>query len=370
LKTQRPSFIEIDLGALENNISVVKQWAGPDTQIMAVVKADAYGHGAVKVSEVAEAHGADFLGVAFLEEAVELQDAGIKAPIVILYPEEDERTIEAVRRGFHITISDLNQLEHIRKNVEKDRTKINYFLKVESGMHRYGMDTDDVFATVQQKGMRPGEQLLGITTNLADPLMRSAHLAQRQIDNFMEVMESIKRLSRNGLYYSIDSSGSVWKNRLAEGTLARIGHLLYGLVPGGTQNGDLKPVMSVISHIAEIHELRSGEGVGYGFSYIASRQSRVATIPMGYADGYPWSLSNRGHVIIGGKRAPVVGRVCMDAFMIDVTEIQEAQAGAEVVVMGRMGQESIDAHQIGQWSGSFSYEVLSGWSRRLPRIYK
>ncbi|OGC94902.1 MAG: alanine racemase [candidate division Zixibacteria bacterium RBG_16_53_22] len=366
----RPSFVEIDLGALKSNIAVVKSWAGEGARIMAVVKADAYGHGAVKVSQTAQSEGVDFLGVAFLEEACELQNAGIRTPIVILYPEDDERSFEAVRRGFYITISDQIQLERIRRGESEKGHPIKFFVKVESGMNRYGMQADEVIAAVEEKGARPGEDLVGVTTNLADPLMRSARLAARQVDNFMQVMETIKQLSQNGLYYSMDSSGSIWKNRHADGTLVRVGHLLYGLVPGGVDSRELKPVMSVRSRIAEIHDLRPGDGVGYGFSYVASRQSRVATIPMGYADGYPWSLSNKGFVIVRGHRAPVVGRVCMDAFMVDVTDIPASQTGDEVVIMGRDSQERIDAHQLGRWAGSFSYEILSGWSKRLPRIYK
>jgi alanine racemase len=337
---------------------------------MAVVKADAYGHGAVQVSKVAESEQVDFLGVAFLEEACELQDAGIKTPIVILCPEDDRRSLDAAMRGFCITVSEREQLDRIKLQLDRSKYPIRYFIKVESGMNRYGMKSDDVISAVEEKKNRSGEQLLGITTNLADPLMRSADLAQRQVDNFLRVMQTIKRYSQNGLYYSMDSSGSVWKNRRADGTLVRIGHLLYGLVPGDADNGELRPVMSVRSHIAEIHNLGAGDGVGYGFSYVAPRQSRVATIPMGYADGYPWSLSNRGQVIIRGRRSPVVGRICMDAFMVDITEAPDCSVGDEVTLMGQDGSDYIDAHQLGKWAESLSYEILSGWSKRLPRVYK
>jgi alanine racemase len=149
----------------------------------------------------------------------------------------------------------------------------------------------------------------------------------------------------------------------------RVGHLLYGLVPGGGVSSELKPVMSVKSRIAEIHDVKTGDGVGYGFSFVAPRASQVATIPMGYADGYPWALSNKGSVLVRGRKAPVAGRVCMDAFMIDITDIPDCQEGDEVVILGQMDKETINAHDLGQWSGSFSYEILSRWSRRLPRIY-
>jgi alanine racemase len=374
VSTQRSSFVEIDLRALRNNISVVRTWSPEMARIMAVVKADAYGHGAVRVSQAAESEEVDFLGVALFEEACELQDAGIATPVVILYPEEDERSIEAVKRGFHITISNQEQLARIRELT--NRLSFKYFVKVESGMHRYGMAADDAIASARQKEGHEGEQMLGVMTNLADPFIRSEHLARKQFADFMRVMESIRRFSQNGLFYSLESSGSIWNNRQADsateanGALIRIGHLLYGLVPGGVANKELKPVMSVKSRIAEIHDLQPGDGVGYGFSYVATRKSRAATIPMGYADGYPWSLSNKGQVIVRGKRCPVIGRVCMDAFMIDVTDIPNAAVGDETVLLGTMMGESIDAHELGLWAGSFSYEILSGWSKRLPRIYK
>jgi len=364
----RPSHIEIDLKALRNNLSVVKSWAGEKSKVMAVVKANAYGHGAVKVSEALSEEKVDFLGVAFLEEACELQDAGIKTPIVMLYPETDERSVEAVKRGFHITITGLDQYEAIRELVGKE-APINYFVKVESGMNRYGMNPDEVEAAVESKDTRSHSHLMGITTNLADSNGNNSLLAKRQVENFKHVMESIKKNSQNGLFYSLESSGILWKNKKTDGSLVRVGHLLYGLVPGGGVSADLKPVMTVKSRLAEIHNVKSGEGVGYGFSFIAPRDSKVATIPMGYADGYPWALSNKGCVLVRGAKAPVVGRICMDAFMIDVTDIAGCAEGDEVVVLGQMNSLKIDAHELGQLSGSFSYEILSRWSRRLPRIY-
>jgi alanine racemase len=335
---------------------------------MAVVKADAYGHGAVEVSRVIAANGVDFLGVAFLEEASELQDARIKTPTVILYPETDDRAAEAVTRGFYITISDMKQFAALEALLGPKKT-IKYFIKVESGMNRYGMAPDEVRDTISLKDSRPESAIMGITTNLADPVGRDSARAQKQIEKFMGIMNSIKNLSNNGLHYSLESSGALWANKKAEGTLVRVGHLLYGLVPGEQSSSELLPVMSVKSYLAEIHDLKPGDGVGYGFTYIAEKNSRIATIPLGYADGYPWSLSNKGSVLVRGKRAPIVGRICMDAFMIDVTDIAGAQAGDETVILGTMNSEKIDAHDLGRWAGSFSYEILSRWNKRLPRIY-
>jgi alanine racemase len=368
--TLRPSRVEINLGALKNNLAVVKKWAGAQSRVMAVVKADAYGHGAVKVSQAITEAGVDFLGVAFLEEACELQANGITAPIVILYPEAQDRAVEAVKQGFHITLTDMDQFKAIRASLNGTPRKINYFLKVESGMHRYGMPAEEVTDVVTHREAYPDGAVMGITTNLADSTSSNSDMAHKQVAEFMRVMDTIKHSSNNGLYYSLESSGTLWMNKHAEGTLVRVGHLLYGLVPGGGTSSELEPVMSVKSRIAEIHDVKAGEGVGYGFTYVAPRDSRVATIPMGYADGYSWALSNKGSVIIRGRRAPVVGRVCMDAFMIDITDIPDAAEGDEIVILGKMGNEKIDAHELGRWAGSFSYEILSGWSKRLPRIYQ
>lgn len=368
--SSRPSHIEIDLAALERNIATIRQWIGPEARLMAVVKADAYGHGAVPVSQAAQRAPVDFLGVAFLEEAWELKSSGVTAPIVLLYPEPDDRSAEAVRQGFYITISDIAQYQRIRGLVDDARYPIRYFIKVESGMNRYGMPHERLLEEIERHTLLPDSHMVGVTTNLADSTMNNPKLAQKQMDSFFTIMSAIKRHSDNGLYYSLEASGLLWNIKQPKGSLIRIGHLLYGLVPGGAPSMELSPVMSVKSRIAEIHDLTAGEGVGYGFTFIAQRPTRVATIPMGYADGYPWALSNKGQVLIRDRRAPIAGRICMDAFMTDVTDIPGCEVGDEVVLLGALGQEKIDAHEMGRWAGSFSYEILSRWSKRLPRIYK
>ncbi len=368
-KLARPSRIEIDIKALKHNISVIKSWIGPKSTLMGVVKADAYGHGAVKISQAASEEGVDFLGVAFLEEAIELQEAGINTPKVILYPESIERSIEAVKRNIFITISNTAQYTTIKNGLNGNSNSIRYFIKAETGMNRYGMKSDEIEQNIVLHINSPTKELYGITTNLADPGMNNKILAEKQVRNFVETVKHISENSSNGIFYSIDSSGSVWKNKSSNGSLVRIGHLLYGLVPNGSRSDELKPVMSVKSRIAEIHHVKEGDGVGYGFSFIARRNSIVATVPAGYADGYPWNLSNKGQVIVRGKKAPIAGKICMDAFMIDITDIPECQQGDDVILLGSMGDQRIDAHDIGSWAGTFSYEILSGWSKRMPRIY-
>ena len=366
----RPSRVDIDLGSLRHNLRKIRSWVGNKARLMAVVKADAYGHGAVKIAETAAAENVDFLGVALLEEANEITAAGIGKPIVILYPESPERSAEAVRRGYCITLSDADGLRQIRETLGPNSSSIKYFLNANTGMNRYGGKIDQTTLSNALGAKDNGSVVMGITTNLADSGKNRPDLAERQISDFMRIVQTAGRFSDNGLLYSYESSGSVWRQKCVAGTMVRIGLLMYGVAPSKEIQGELKPVMSVRSRVAEIHEVRKGEGVGYDFSFVADRDSKVAVVPMGYADGLPWSLSNRGSVIIRESEAPIAGRVCMDAFMVDVTHIADCKSGDDVIIMGSAGKAVIGAHRLGEWAGSFAYEILSGWSKRLPRYYK
>jgi alanine racemase len=364
----RPSRVEIDLESLRFNVRKIRSWIGDKAGLMAVVKADAYGHGAVPVSRVMSEEGVDFLGVAMLEEADEIRQSGIDTPIVILYPEDAKRSAESAQHGYCITLSDIGFYHEIRRTLGSNDIPIKYFLNINTGMNRYGMNYDDAAPEASVNNSGP-PILIGFTTNLADPARTNPILADRQVEKFLKFVHSAQRFSRDGLLYSYESSGSLCSTKALNGSLVRVGILMYGVAPHRGNAIELKPVMSVKSRISEIHDLQEGDGVGYGFSFIAARKSRVAVIPMGYADGYPWSLSNRGAVIIRGSEAPVVGRVCMDAFMVDVTDIEGCAVGDDVVLLGSMGKARIDADRLGDWAGSFSYEILSGWQKRLPRVY-
>jgi len=366
---QRPSRIEIDLQALKRNLGRIRSLLKPSARLMAVVKADAYGHGAPKISLTAEEARVDYLGVALLEEADEIRKAGVRLPIAILYPETIERSVEAVSRGYHISVSSPAEIENIRKAIGNRNYPIRYFIKINTGMNRYGMEpesgkVEDIVGKASSYG-----GLLGFNTNIADPSMNRKDLSKRQMDRFFEFMKNAMSYSQNGLMFSYEASGSLWENGAADGSLVRVGLLMYGIAPDRKDRLELEPVMSVKSRIAEIHNLRKGDGVGYGFSHVADRRSRVAVIPMGYADGYPWALSNKGSVIIRGKLAPIIGRICMDAFMADITDVENSLPGDEVTIMGTQDRASIDANMLGEWAGSFAYEIVSGWSKRMPRIY-
>ena len=364
----RSAWIEIDLSALKHNIAAIKSRLSSGSKLMAVVKANAYGHGAVQISQLAAEEGVDYLGVAFLEEADEIRRAGITLPIVLLYPENPARSIEAVRKGYIITVSDIKILQQMKNILNDVDIPIKYFLKINTGMNRYGIKIENIERLFDSVVTGSGIEFLGFTTNLAGSNGAETSLSRKQEDSFIDLMESARRRFGDEIFLSFESSGYLSKVENSSGNLIRIGHLLYGSLDG--KEKDFGPVMSMKSRIAEVQNLEKGEGVGYGFSYVADRKSKIAVIPMGYADGYPWSLSNRGFVLVKGEIARVVGRICMDAFMVDITDIDDCEAGEEVVIMGSMGDKSITSQLLGELAGSFSYEIMSRWSRRIPRIYR
>ena len=365
---KRPAWIEIDTHALRHNIKAIRSSLADDAKLMIVAKANAYGHDAVRVSRIAQEENVDFIGVAMLEEALELKESGIKTPIVILYPEDLERTIEAANDGFIITVSDLTRIDEIVEKANSSFLPVKYFIKANTGMNRFGARSENIIGTLESIKNNPNAKILGITTNLASPNGNDSELAKIQRDKYEDIVKTFRTISSNGYLLSCASSGSLSSDDFHNGSLYRVGHLVYGLHPNGHEQLDLKPVMSVKSRIAEIQDLDKGDGVGYGFTHITDKKMKIAVIPLGYADGYPWSLSNRGHVLIRGEKANVVGRICMDVFMVDITDITGCQIGDDVIIMGKMGSMEINAHELGMLSGSFSYEILSRWSKRLPRI--
>ncbi len=237
-------------------------------------------------------------------------------------------------------------------------------------MNRYGNKSTGLANSEDIIKKGPGLKFIGFTTNLAGSNGEATSLSDNQEESFKRIMNDAREHLDGEIHLSYESSGIAAREKNAEGTLVRIGHLLYGLTPTVDNGLDLRPVMSVKSKIAELQNVEKGEGIGYGFSFIAEEDMRIAVIPLGYADGYPWALSNKGHVLIRDRMVPVAGRVCMDAFMVDVTGVEGCEAGDEVIIMGAKNGHAISAHMLGEWACSFSYEIMSGWSRRLPRIYK
>jgi len=242
---------------------------------------------------------------------------------------------------------------------------IEVFLKLESGMGRFGLPPAELIQLARAAAKLPSIKIIGVSTNLADSSNHDSKLTRAQFAEFA----SFKLPDFNLEFSGIENSGGLLYNHHDQYNLVRVGIVLYGISPNGKLPDGIHPVMSLKCRIVQIKKWPAGHPIGYGGHFTPKRDSLIATIPVGYADGYPWALSNKGIALVGGKRVPVVGRVCMDALMLDVTEIAGAKSGDEVVLMGQQGSERIGAEEIAAAAGSFSYELISCFADRLPRIY-
>jgi alanine racemase len=364
----RPAYLEINLKAFVENIKKARGLLDPSTSLMAVVKANAYGHGLIPIAQAAEKSGVDFLGVAIVEEGEKLREAGIKTPIVVLYPDLPERAKPLVRVGLIATACSWEYLESLNKAAGELGEKVEVFLKLETGMGRFGLPASElkVLAIAAQK--LSAIKIIGVSSNLADSSNHNSKSTVRQFAEFKSYLE-IDIDSPLG-FKGIENSGGLLYNHHNEHNLVRIGILLYGISPNGQTVPGFMPVMSLKSRVVQIKKWPSGRPIGYGGHFVPKRDSLIATIPIGYADGYPWSLSNKGVALISGARVHVIGKVCMDAIMLDVTDIAEVKPGDEVVLLGPQGNEIITADELAKTAGSFPYELLSRFSERLPRVYK
>jgi len=367
LDVTRPSYLEIDLNAFDNNFHKIKKLAGPDVSLMAVVKANAYGHGSIGIAKQAQKLGADFLGVAFIEEGEKLLDAGIAKPIVVLYPDMPERAARLVRAGLIATVDSPEYLQALNAASENAGVVTSYFIKAETGMARYGVSSEQLNELLKQSSKMRSVKFIGITTNLADSSNGDKTFTAGQFKTFSDIINNAGLHDKP--YLSIENSSGLLFHHDKYFNLARVGLLMYGYSPKNAVHLKLEPIMSLKSRIISLKHWAKGRPVGYGGKYIAEKDMLLATVGVGYADGYPWSLSNKSEALIGGKRARVIGRVCMDALMIDVTDIPGVAKGDEVVLMGKSGDDIITADELGELSGSFSYEIISGMSSRLPRKY-
>jgi alanine racemase len=365
MNQMRPAYLEINLKAFAGNLALIKKRLGKSSHLMAVVKANAYGHGLAPIARAAEKCGADFLGVALIEEGEQLKQAGIKIPLVVLYPELPDRAARLVKADLIATACNWEYLESLSQAAQTLNRTVKVFLKLESGMGRYGLPPDELHKLAKAAAQLPSLKIVGISTNLADSSNHGSKLTASQFTEFA----SYKMTDTNLDYRGIENSGGLLYNHHDEYNLVRVGILMYGISPNGQLPDGFQPIMSLKSQIAQIKKWPTGHPIGYGGHFTPQRDSLIATIPVGYADGYPWALSNKGVALIQGKRVPVVGRVCMDALMLDATDVPGAKAGDEVVLMGRQGNEVISAEELAKAAGSFSYELISCFMDRLPRVY-
>ena len=364
----RNAWAEIDLNAVAHNIKEAKKKNVPGTKLCAVVKADAYGHGAVPVAKAALAAGADFLAVALLQEAIELRDADIDAPILILGALQEEYAEETVFYGVSQALFTLASAKALSAAAVKLGKKAKVHLAIETGMNRIGVLPEYAGEFAAQVRALPGIEIEGVFSHFAMADAKDKAYCREQYAKFQKALFQISAQGIEIPIKHISNSATISEVPEMQLDMVRQGITLYGLWPSEDVEHclDYQPVMKLKTKIAFIKQIEPGETVGYGRTFTAERTMKIATLPLGYADGISRQLSNRGYVLIRGQKAPIVGRVCMDQFMVDVTEISEVAIGDEVLVFG--GQE-MPIEQVAEWMDTISYEVLCVISKRVPRIY-
>lgn len=371
-KLLRPAYLEVDLDSLAYNIRNIKKKLGNDVELMAIVKADGYGHGAFEVAKIALENGAGSLGVAILEEGIELREKGIKSPILNLFPEPKGRAEKVVEYDLDQVITDLEFVKKLSQEAKKQNKPSHIFIEIDTGLGRYGVPPEKTVELVKKIKKLENVRLKGILSQFSTADQRKKDFAFHQLAFFKNTLDELQSSYNHIPIKSIANSGAVLDIPASYFNHVRVGHLLYGLYPSleTSESIKVKPAMSLKSKVMFIKEVEKGTPISYGKTYIAKRKSKIATIPLGYADGYSRLLSNKGEVLIRGKRAKVVGRVCMDAFMVDVSHIPNVKIGDEVVVMGRQGKDKITAHDLGRWTNTFAYEIMTRMGKRLPVIYE
>ncbi len=371
-----PSRIQadIDLDAFAFNLESIKNNLKEDTKIITVLKADGYGHGALPLAREAVKDPRVWgVAVATVEEAEELRQGGIRKPLLILGYTYEENYEQIAREEFRPAVFKLSMARKLSQAAVKNNTVVNVHIKIDTGMSRIGYrDLETAVPEIMEISRLPGIRIEGLFTHFARADEKKTDPAYLQFRKFQEFQ---KALEAQGLEIPIcHCSNSAGIIRMPEANLnaVRAGVILYGLYPSEDVEKEpvpLKPVMELKSHIAYIKTVEAGVQISYGGTFTTQRETRVATIPVGYADGYARGLSNKGSVLIRGKRAPILGRVCMDQFMVDVTDIPQAQELDEVVLLGRSGDEQITMEELGELSGRFNYEFACCISKRVPRIY-
>lgn len=374
MKIQSRIYAAVNLDAVLYNLENMKKNISENTKIIAVLKADGYGHGAVPIArEIQSLPYIWGIAVATVEEGMELRNAGIQKPILILgYTyEEDYDTI--VREDFRPAVFKKSMAQKLSQAAVKAGKPVNIHIKIDTGMTRIGYrDPQRDVPEILEISRLPGIRIEGLFTHFARADETDPAPAYRQLEKYGEFL---KKLEAAGLSIPLKHcSNSAGIIRIPEANLdaVRAGVILYGMYPSDEVEKEpvpLKPAMEIKSHIAYIKTVEPGTQVSYGGTYTTQRPTRIATIPVGYADGYARGLSNRGSVLIHGRRAPILGRVCMDQFMVDVTEIPEAKELDEATLLGKDGEDCITMEELGDLSGRFNYEFACCISKRVPRIY-
>jgi len=368
----RWAWAEIDLGAIESNVAVLKALTKRGTLFMAVVKADGYGHGAIRVARAALAAGAERLGVATVAEGLELRGAGISAPIHVLSEPPETTVPQILEHGLIPSVYTREFAGALGRTAAARGVEALYHLKVDTGMNRVGVRAEEASRFAAMLAEFPGLRLEGTFTHFATADVPGDWDVTRQLQRFKEVLDEMRTEKVDpGIVHSANSPATILMPE-THFDMVRCGIAIYGLHPSRSTYGEvaLAPAMSVKARATLVKRIGMGEGVSYGLTWRAGTQATVATLPLGYADGVHRVLSNAMPVLLNGKRVAQVGRVCMDQLMVEVPRGAEAQRGSEFVLVGRDGSESISLDELADLAGTINYEIACSLGMRLERVYR
>ena len=373
----RPTTAHIDLGALRHNLAQVRRLAG-DREVIAIVKADAYGHGSVPVARALAAEGVTRFGVALVEEGRALREAGIRGEVLVLGGFVEDQAAEIVELGLTATIFHAGHADALNEAARRAGRAAPVHVKIDTGMGRLGFSPDAAPDAVAALARCAFLRLEGLMTHFADADLADPAYAREQVARFDAVAETVRRAGvhipiRHAANSAAVMAASSWRSAMG-GPLydaVRPGLMLYGARPGPAVGAgvDLRPVLSLTTRILLLKRVPPGTPISYGRTFVTRRESLIAVLPIGYADGYPRALSNAGRVLVRGRAAPVVGRVCMDLTMVDATDVPDAAEGDEAVVIGAQGAAAITVEEVAACAGTIAYEILCGIGPRVPRRY-
>ena len=370
-RPSRPVWAEVNLNNLKFNLRQVKKIVDKNTEIMAVVKADAYGHGMIPVAKTLVEAGIDRLAVALPGEGKKLKEVGINVPIQVLGEVLPPQIPALYQYNLIPTVSKKSTADNLNKIAAKKNDSHNIYIKVDTGMGRIGKQPHTALEFINYVNRLKNLNLIGLMTHFAKADEKTKEYTYHQWELFTQVLNKIRKKGIKLPEVQVANSATIIDLSKMNMDVVRPGIMLYGLPPSKNLNNkvELKPVLNWKAKIVYLKKVPPDSGISYGATYITDKTTEVATIPLGYADGYSRLLSNKAEVLIGGERAPVIGRVCMDQFMVDVTDIHDVKEGDEVILIGDQGKASITATELAELMGTINYEVLCGISKRITRVY-
>jgi alanine racemase len=373
MRPDRPTWLEIDLDAIAGNTRQIKEIVGPTTEVLVSLKADAYGHGALRVARSTLLNGASWLGVATLSEAYPLRAAGLTAPILVFGYIAPWQAREAARLDVRATVYSADVAAELAQAArDLDRT-IRVHVKIDTGMARLGLRAEDIEGVVryfEELHSMHGVEVEGVFTHLATADSADQSYALRQLARFDAILAALDARGLRPPIVHAANSAAILTLPQTRYTMARPGIAIYGLAPSAEVPlpAGFRPALAFKTQVAQVKNIPAGEGVGYGATYVTERETRVAVLPVGYADGFRRAPASWGSVLIHGQQAPLIGRICMDQCMIDVSHLPDVRTGDEVVLIGRQGEATLTAEEVARRLGTISYEVVSALLARVPRV--